>query len=68
MASSVRFDLEQAILSAWQITDDVKLISEMCSHARTKELLEATATLYTVKFEKCFSLFEDLLKEMRNDC
>lgn len=67
MASSVRFDLEQAILSAWQITDDVKLISEMCSHARTKELLEATATLYTVKFEKCFSLFEDLLKEMRND-
>lgn len=66
MASSVRFDLEQAIMSAWQITDDVKLIAELSNEARTRDLLEATSTLYTMRFEKCFSLFEELLREIRN--
>ena len=66
MASSVRFDLEQAIMSAWQITDDIKLIAELSNEARTRDLLEATSTIYAMRFEKCFSLFEELLREMKN--
>jgi hypothetical protein len=53
-------------MSAWQITDDVKLIAELSNEARTRDLLEATSTLYTMRFEKCFSLFEELLREIRN--
>lgn len=49
-----RFDLEQQILSCWNITDDLKFIEN-------DELAKSISTLYDAKFEKLWAIFEDLV-------
>ena len=61
------FDLEQSILQCWNVVDDIKLITQQV-YDRPKPLTEdelgnlliGLETLYTLKFEKCFSEFEDV--------
>lgn len=58
-----RFDLEQEIFSVWNITYDLKLISNRPNiDAETKVNLEALVTVYELKFNSLWSLFEELVK------
>lgn len=55
---SDRFDLEQAILSCWNLVDDLELVKDDAG------LAAALAKVYQAKFEHCFKLFEECI---RND-
>jgi len=53
------FELEQDILRAWYITDDIKYI--LNSNRSDKEKLDAVKTIhdfYNIKFEKLWETFE----------
>ena len=51
------FDFEQQILKCWNITDDLKEANEELD----SEHIGAIATLYEVKFNKLWELFEDVV-------
>lgn len=66
--NNVRFDLEQQILQCWNICDELKLLNELVlekeiSRDDTSNIIMGLETLYQHKFDKCFQLFEELLKE-----
>ena len=50
------FDLEQDLLSAWNILDDLKLVEQ--SEDKEK-FIEALQTVYREKFEKLMNTFEE---------
>jgi hypothetical protein len=54
---SDRFDFEQQILKCWNITDDLNEANEELN----SEHIGAIATLYEVKFNKLWQLFEDVM-------
>ena len=60
-----RFDLEQQILNCWNITDDIKLVTEnkMVTHEDLNEYMNALTTMYNVKFNKLFDTFSILIEE-----
>lgn len=54
-----RFDFERQIMSCWGIVDDLEgLIKHDCV---TSEIIEATAKVYSTKFEILFSIFEKMI-------
>jgi hypothetical protein len=65
---SDRFDFEQQILKCWNITDDIKEVSEhfMDYHEanftkdRISNCLIGLAELYEIKFNKLWDLFEEV--------
>ena len=63
MDNSVRFDLEQGIMNAWSVVEDLKLAAEFANEPKIVELLNSMACLYQFRFEKCFSLFEQYIQE-----
>ena len=63
-----RFDLEQAIMNCWNITEDIKLISQMndireLSEDELMNALLGLETLYQMKFEILFNGFERMIKD-----
>ena len=68
------FDLEQEIMGAWNIVDDIQLLNEnvMETDMSTDDIANALlglASIYNMRFQKVFNMFEDLCKEyhtMRN--
>jgi len=68
-----QFELEQGILNCWNIVDDISVVNEyLLEHAgfsETKEvdkisnMLIGLESLYQVKFEKVFSMFEQVIRE-----
>lgn len=55
-----RFDLEQQIMSCWNIVEDLKLLSESkISEANRKIFIDGLIVKYELKFDKMFSTFED---------
>ena len=60
-----RFDLEQQILNCWNITDDIKMVTEneMLSGQDLNEYMNALTTMYNVKFNKMFDTFSILIEE-----
>ena len=66
-----RFDLEQQIMDCWNVVEDINLVYE--AHGDVdKELanvLLGLKTLYQLKFEKLFNIFESCVKkkELRDD-
>ena len=54
---SDRFDFEQQILKCWNITDDLREANEELN----SEHISAIATLYEMKFNKLWELFEDVM-------
>lgn len=72
------FDLEQQIMHCWNVVDDVKLITEWFADDPKWKDMDGTlqdaimnkyfgiAELYQIKFEKLFSLFEDVSLEYHN--
>jgi len=67
--SSKQLDVEQSILSCWQITDDIKVIYQQYGDKGLTEdqllnVLIGLETLYNMKFDKLFEEFEQMLKEL----
>ena len=58
--SKTRFDMEQEIMQAWQVLDDIKMLK---ARAETvDEDWEAVIRLYQIRFETLFETFEHLIK------
>lgn len=62
-------DLEQEILAAWNVVEDIKTIYEnvLNNESMTKDdianVLLGLSILYGMKFQKAFDTFESLVKE-----
>ena len=54
-----RFELEQQMIDAWQIIDDIKLMHQMNANANDMVKL---ATVYDYKFKRMWATFEALVK------
>jgi hypothetical protein len=62
------FDLEQEIMKAWHVVDDIQLLNEnvMETDMSTDDIANALLgleSIYNMRFEKVFKMFEDLCKE-----
>ena len=53
-----RFDLEQQILEAWKVTDDIRTVLEHGSDEDMVENFNALARLTDIRFEKLWFIFE----------
>ena len=61
---SDRFDLEQQIMSCWNIIEDLKLLSEsQISDADRKTFIDGLIVKYELKFDKMFNTFEDCVHD-----
>jgi hypothetical protein len=63
---SYRFDLEQAILGCWHITDDINDIANSLEYLTPEQLsvaLRGLREVYEIKFDKAFRLYEQALKK-----
>lgn len=57
-----RFDLETAIMSCWNIVDDIDKFREKYElNDKEDNYLLGLSTIYQVKFELLFDIFEDLI-------
>jgi hypothetical protein len=67
---SDRFDLEQQIMSCWNVVEDIKMVQEMTDLRKVSEDELANAllglqTLYQMKFEVLFNTFEKMIQEQQ---
>jgi len=60
-AGKTRFDMEQEIMTAWQVLDDIKMLS--ARESTTKEDWDAVTRLYQIRFETLFETFEQLIRD-----
>jgi hypothetical protein len=58
--TKTRFDMEQEIMQAWQVLDDIQLLS--ARENTTKEDWDAVTRLYQIRFETLFETFEHCIK------
>lgn len=58
--TKTRFDMEQEIMTAWQVLDDIKMLS--ARDGTTKEDWDAVVRLYQIRFETLFETFEHCIK------
>jgi hypothetical protein len=58
--TKTRFDMEQEIMQAWQVLDDIKMLS--AREGTDKEDWDAVVRLYQIRFETLFETFEQLIK------
>lgn len=66
-----RFDFEQQIMSCWNVTSDIRTVTEYLLDAPLEDgredkianMLMGIEALYNAKFDKLFSQFEDLVHE-----
>ena len=56
-----RFDMEQEIMTAWQVLDDIKMLS--AREGTTREDWDAVYRLYQIRFETLFETFEGLCRD-----
>lgn len=59
-----RFDLEQQIQQTWGIIEDIEDLLEVfdtLSHDERLNYLIGLQTIYNIKFEKLWSIFEELI-------
>ena len=59
--TKTRFDMEQEIMTAWQVLDDIKMLS--AREGTTQEDWDAVGRLYQIRFETLFETFEQLTKD-----
>ena len=59
--TKTRFDMEQEIMTAWQVLDDIKMLSTR--ESTTKEDWDAVHRLYQIRFETLFETFEQMIKD-----
>ena len=58
--TKTRFDMEQEIMQAWQVLDDIKMLS--AREGTEKADWDAVVRLYQIRFETLFETFEQLIK------
>ena len=58
--TKTRFDMEQEIITAWQVLDDIKMLS--AREGTEKADWDAVVRLYQIRFETLFETFEQLIK------
>ncbi len=58
------FELEQHILEAWRVTDDIKL---MANGGATPADFAGLATLYELKFQQIWAAYEQVVAELSNN-
>lgn len=66
-----RFDFEQQIMSCWNVTSDIKTVTEYLLDApleadredKIANMLMGIESLYEAKFDKLFQQFEQFVKE-----
>jgi hypothetical protein len=65
-----RFDLEEQIFQCWNVVSDLKVISESilegrsaCNPDSVYNIVSGVATLYELKFDQLFRVFESLVTE-----
>ena len=59
--TKTRFDMEQEIMTAWQVLDDIKMLSARAG--TTQEDWDAVNRLYQIRFETLFETFEQLIHD-----
>jgi hypothetical protein len=59
--TKTRFDMEQEIMQAWQVLEDIRMLSARDS--TTKEDWDAVTRLYNIRFETLFETFEQMIKD-----
>lgn len=59
--TKTRFDMEQEIMQAWQVLDDIKLLSTR--EGTEKADWDAVTRLYQIRFETLFETFEQMIKD-----
>ena len=59
--TKTRFDMEQEIMQAWQVLDDIKMLSAREGTDRAD--WDAVTRLYQIRFETLFETFEQLIKD-----
>ena len=59
-----RFDLEDAIMQCWCVTDDMEFILKDSNYS-TEEVVKSLQVLYDTKFQKLWNIFEELIREQR---
>ena len=52
--------MEQEIMTAWQVLDDIKMLS--AREGTDKEYWDAVHRLYKIRFETLFETFEQLIR------
>ena len=57
--AKTRFDMEQEIMTAWQVLDDIRMLS--AREGTTQEDWNAVTRLYQIRFETLFETFENLI-------
>jgi len=58
--TKTRFDMEQEIMTAWQVLDDIRMLS--ARDGTTQEDWDAVVRLYQIRFETLFETFEQLIR------
>lgn len=64
----IQFDLEQQIMRCWSVCDDIQDLRKMRDTRKMSEdeidnYLLGLISLYQIKFENLFSIYEQLLRE-----
>ena len=59
--TKTRFDMEQEIMQAWQVLDDIKMLS--AREGTEKADWDAVVRLYQIRFETLFETFEQSIKD-----
>ena len=59
--AKTRFDMEQEIMQAWQVLDDIKMLS--AREGTDKQDWDAVHRLYQIRFETLFETFEQMIKD-----
>jgi hypothetical protein len=59
--TKTRFDMEQEIMTAWQVLDDIRMLS--ARESTTKEDWDAVHRLYQIRFETLFETYEQLIRD-----
>ena len=71
-----RFDFEQQVLKCWNVTDDIEELSEAIAegkYVRYQETdmlcntLNGLSSMYNLKFNKLWDLFEDVVMKLVRD-
>ncbi len=63
-----RFDLEQGIMDCWKVTDDISLLYDNLDSMdddRRMNYMLGLMEMYTLKFEKTWSIFEQLVQDKK---
>lgn len=67
-----RFDFEQKIMQCWSVVEDIKALNEQLqdspgtmTHDQVANYLLGLETIYQVKFEQLFNMFEQMIRERK---